>query len=223
MDSPPEPVSRSSPAIAAVGDLALRLRPARLEVSDFDCLDRRSDQLFLASAVRCELGSRTFFSRTACHARSSISAALPDHCPRSRVFSHAQVSVLARCALARQILVILPGIVRSIPRLVPRRRFRELTVSRLSDSGSRRLQSSIDLALHTWIPAQIKRLRRRGKVGPGLLHELHNAQQQVFAYGSEFVEIPGQYVTDKLHVNSARRYFCEAHPSRAALNLRMAL
>ena len=77
-----ESVSRGHPAIAAVGDLAFRLRPARLEVSDADCVDRGSDQLFLASAVRCELGPRAFLSRTARRSGVLVSVGLPDHCSR---------------------------------------------------------------------------------------------------------------------------------------------
>ena len=65
VDSPAQSVSRRDAAIAVVGDLAFRLRPARMEVADADRVDCGSDQLFLASAIRCELGPRPFFSRTA--------------------------------------------------------------------------------------------------------------------------------------------------------------
>ncbi len=56
-------------AAAIVGRLAPGLGPARMNVSDFDRMGGGSSQLFLASAVRRELGTRPVLSRTTCHAR----------------------------------------------------------------------------------------------------------------------------------------------------------
>src|ERR1700687_446861 len=57
---PAQLVSRSHSASTFVGDLASRLRPARMETPNADGLDRTSNQLSLAARAGCELGSWTF-------------------------------------------------------------------------------------------------------------------------------------------------------------------
>src|SRR6202035_5279627 len=59
---PAQLVSRSDAAAASVGDLASRLRPARMETPNADGLDRTSNQLSLAARAGCELGSWAFLS-----------------------------------------------------------------------------------------------------------------------------------------------------------------
>ena len=92
--------------------LSSGLRPARLEISDADRVDRGSDQLFLASGIRCELGSWTLLSRTACSARTLISFGISDYCSRGNLLSHSPFSLVCglRGRTELQNLVFAPGI-----------------------------------------------------------------------------------------------------------------
>jgi hypothetical protein len=120
VDSIAESVSRSDTAIAALGYYSSRLRRARLEISDADRVDCSSDQLFLASVIRCELGSWPLLSRTARSSRTHISVGLPDHCSRLDLLPHASLPALVCWTLVcrtlvwgtRQLpnLVVFPGI-----------------------------------------------------------------------------------------------------------------
>ena len=48
--------------------------------------------------------------------------------------------------------------------------------------------------LHARIAAQIKSLRRKREAAAGIFHDIHDAQQQIFADRGEFVEVPRQDV-----------------------------
>src|SRR5208283_4367619 len=96
-----KPVSCSDAAVAAVGDMALGIRPARMEISDAHCMDRGSDQLLLAPAIRCELGPRPFLPRTARSSRLCLSPGLPDHRSSRGLQSDSPLPCLDRAALAR--------------------------------------------------------------------------------------------------------------------------
>ena len=54
--------------------------------------------------------------------------------------------------------------------------------------------------LHSGIAAQIESLRRKREAAAGVFHHIHHAQQQIFADGGEFVEVPRQDVGQNFHV-----------------------
>jgi len=74
-----------------MGDLAARLRRARLEISDAHRVVGCSNQLFLASAVRCELGARSLLPGAARGARVRLSAGLSSSYSGSCLLSDAPI------------------------------------------------------------------------------------------------------------------------------------
>jgi len=109
MDSAFEFVSCCHAGIALMGDLATGLRRPRLEISDADCLDGSAGELFLAAAVRRELGSRTLFSRAARHAGISIFADLPGRGSCFDLLSDASIALVAHAAMAGEKLRLRTG------------------------------------------------------------------------------------------------------------------
>lgn len=110
VDSPAQPVSCGDTAAAVVGDLAFGLRRKRLEGSDAHRLDCGSDQLLLATAIRCELGSRTVLSRAAHSAWTKLSVGISDNCSCSGLLSDAPLSCVAHATMAGKILIFLARI-----------------------------------------------------------------------------------------------------------------
>src|SRR6266403_382062 len=86
--SPAQLVSRGHSSAAAVGHLAFGLRPPRMALPDADRLGGGSRQLFLASAVRRELGSGPLLPRATRYARPALPAGIPSRGPAGRVLSH---------------------------------------------------------------------------------------------------------------------------------------
>src|SRR5271163_1241310 len=87
-----EPVSCGGAAAVVVGDLASRLRPARMETADADRVDRSPNQLFLASANGCELGAWPVLSRATCSAGIRLSRVLLSRRASAGLFPDALVA-----------------------------------------------------------------------------------------------------------------------------------
>src|SRR5271166_1629492 len=89
-----------------------------MEVADANRVDCDSDQLFVAAAIRCELGPRPFFSRTACHAWMAVRSGISDRCPQRCLFSYASLSCLVDAALESGVLAAWLRVVRSLGRSI---------------------------------------------------------------------------------------------------------
>src|SRR5258708_30625260 len=86
--SPAQLVSRGHSSAVAVGHLAPGLRRSRMALPDPDRLGGGSRQLFLASAVRRELGPGPLLPRATRYARPALPAGIPSRGPAGRVLSH---------------------------------------------------------------------------------------------------------------------------------------
>jgi hypothetical protein len=106
-DSIVEPVSCRDASTIAMGNSTFRLRPERVEVSNADCLDGSSDQLFLASGIRCKLGSRAVLSRTARPAGNCLYTDISDCCSSRDLLSHASIPYLVcQTATAKDLVIV---------------------------------------------------------------------------------------------------------------------
>jgi hypothetical protein len=99
--SPAQPLSHRYAAAAFVGDLAPWIRFARMEAADVDDVDRHPHQLFLASAVRRELGAGIVFSPAPCDPGMGLSAPLFHRGAPRRVFSHSSRAAVGDRRVAR--------------------------------------------------------------------------------------------------------------------------
>ena len=69
-------------------------------------------------------------------------------------------------------------------------------------------------AIEARIACQIQRLGWQRKIGARILHNFHDAQQEILANFIEFIRVARKHITDNLEPQSAAIKTCEANGRR---------